>query len=75
MSKKLEKSELENVKELLDGQTKNFIAIGQKKQQIKVLEAQINSLVNDNLQSEQDYAKYIEKYKNKCRHFIKFEIG
>jgi hypothetical protein len=77
MSKKLEKSELENVKELLDSQTKNFIGIGQKKQQIKVLEAQINCLVNDNLQSEQDYAKYIEKYKNKYGDFqsIKIENG
>jgi hypothetical protein len=41
------------------------------------LEAQINSLVNDNLQSEKDYAKYIEKYKNKYGDFqsIKIENG
>ena len=50
MSKKLEKSELEYIKELLDSQTKNFITIGQWKQQIKVLEAQITNKINDNLE-------------------------
>ena len=30
MSKKLEQSELEYIKELLDSKTKNYMAIGQK---------------------------------------------
>ena len=49
MAKKLEKSELEYIKELLDGQSKNWLSIGQKDQQTKVLEAQMNGLVNNNL--------------------------
>ena len=74
MSKKLEKSELENIKELVDSQTQNWLAIGQKYQQRKVLEAQMNSLVNDNLQSDQDYAKHIQKYKKKYGEFERINI-
>ena len=48
MSKKLEKSELTYIKDLLDDQTKNWVSIGQKYQQRKILEAQMNSLVNTN---------------------------
>lgn len=63
--KKLEKSELEYIKELLDSQTKNFISIGQWKQQIKVLEAQITNKINDNLQLDNDYKKNMEKIQKK----------
>lgn len=65
MSKNLEKSELEYIKELLDSQTKNFITIGQWKQQIKVLEAQITSKINDNLELDKDYKKNMEKIQKK----------
>ena len=65
MSKKLEKSELEYIKELLDSQTKNFITIGQWKQQIKVLEAQITNKINDNLELDKDYKKNMDKIQNK----------
>lgn len=65
MSKKLEKSELEYIKELLDSQTKNFITIGQWKQQIKVLEAQITNKINDNLELDNDYKKNMEKIQKK----------
>ena len=65
MSKKLEKSELEYIKELLDSQTKNFITIGQWKQQIKVLEAQITNKINDNLELDKDYKKNMEKIQKK----------
>ena len=65
MSKKLEKSELEYIKELLDSQTKNFITIGQWKQQIKVLEAQITNKINDNLELDNDYKKNMDKIQKK----------
>lgn len=65
MSKKLEKSELDYIKELLDSQTKNFIAIGQWKQQVKILEAQITNKINDNLELDKDYKKNMDKIQNK----------
>tara|TARA_A100001201_G_scaffold35987_1_gene37987 strand:- start:3147 stop:3401 length:255 start_codon:yes stop_codon:yes gene_type:complete len=65
MAKKLEKSELEYIKELLDGQSKNWLSIGQKYQQTKVLEAQMNNLVNNNLELDSDYRKNMEKIQNK----------
>ena len=65
MAKKLEKSELEYIKELLDGQSKNWLSIGQKYQQTKVLEAQMNGLVNNNLELDSDYRKNMEKIQNK----------
>lgn len=65
MSKKLEKSELTYIKDLLDDQTKNWVSIGQKYQQRKILEAQMNGLVNENLESDKDYRKNMEKIQKK----------
>tara|TARA_R100001015_G_C4568679_1_gene127095 strand:+ start:357 stop:626 length:270 start_codon:yes stop_codon:yes gene_type:complete len=65
MSKNLEKSELEYIKELLDGKTKNYVTIGQKYEQRELLKAQINSLVNENLQHQKDLDKHLKKLESK----------
>ena len=65
MSKKLEQSELEYIKELLDSKTKNYMAIGQKYEQREILLAQANKLVNENIELQQDFDKYMKKLEEK----------
>ena len=55
MSKKLEQSELEYIKELFDSKTKNYIAIGQKYEQKELLLSEMNNLVKDNLETQSDF--------------------
>ena len=65
MSKKLEQSELEYIKELLDSKTKNYMAIGQKYEQREILLAQANKLVSENLELQSDFDKNIKKLEDK----------
>ena len=65
MSKKLEQSELEYIKELLDSKTKNYMAIGQKYEQREILLAQANKLVNENLEFQSDFDKNMKKLEEK----------
>ena len=65
MSKKLEQSELEYIKELLDSKTKNYIAIGQKYEQREILHAQANKLVNENIELQSDFDKNMKKLEDK----------
>ena len=65
MSKKLEKSELEYIKELLDSKTKNYMAIGQKYEQREILLAQANKLVSENLELQSDFDKNMKKLEDK----------
>ena len=65
MSKKLEQSELEYIKELLDSKTKNYITIGQKYEQIEILLAQANKLVSENLELQSDFDKNMKKLEDK----------
>ncbi len=61
MSKKLEKSELEYIKDSFDSKTKNYIAICQKYEQREIAKAEMNSLVQENLETQKDLNKYIQK--------------
>ena len=65
MSKNLEQSELEYIKDLLDSKTKNYMAIGQKYEQREILLAQANKLVNENIELQQDFDKYMKKLEEK----------
>ena len=65
MSKKLEQSELEYIKELLDSKTKNYMAIGKKYEQREILLAQANKLVNENLEFQSDFDKNMKKLEEK----------
>jgi|TARA_A100001518_G_C1211814_1_gene54367 hypothetical protein len=65
MSKKLEKSELEYIKDSFDSKTKNYIAIGQKYEQREVAKAQMDSLVQENLETQKDLNKYMQKLEGK----------
>jgi hypothetical protein len=65
MSKKLEQSELEYIKELLDSKTKNYMAIGQKYEQREILLAQANQLVNENIELQSDFDKNMKKLEDK----------
>ena len=65
MSKKLEQSELEYIKELLDSKTKNYMAIGQKYEQREILLAQANKLVSENLELQSDFDKNMKKLEEK----------
>ena len=65
MSKKLEQSELEYIKELLDSKTKNYIAIGQKYEQREILLRDMNNLVKENLETQNDFNKNMQKLEAK----------
>ena len=65
MSKKLEQSELEYIKELLDSKTKNYMAIGQKYEQREILLAQANKLVNENIELQSYFDKNMKKLEEK----------
>ena len=65
MSKKLEKSELEYIKDSFDSKTKNYIAIGQKYEQREILLAQANKLVNENIELQSDFDKNMKKLEEK----------
>ena len=65
MSKKLEQSELEYIKELLDSKTKNYMAIGQKYEQREILLAQANKLVSENVALQSDFDKNMKKLEDK----------
>ena len=65
MSKKLEQSELEYIKELLDSKTKNYMAIGQKYEQREILLAQANKLVSENVELQSDFDKNMKKLEEK----------
>ena len=65
MSKKLEKSELEYIKDSFDSKTKNYIAIGQKYEQREVAKAQMDSLVQEILETQKDLNKYMQKLEGK----------
>ena len=65
MSKKLEQSELEYIKELLDSKTKNYIAIGQKYEQREILLAQANKIISENLELQSDFDKNMKKLEEK----------
>jgi len=65
MSKKLEQSELEYIKELLDSKTKNYMAIGQKYEQREILLAQANKLVSENFELQSDFDKNMKKLEDK----------
>ena len=65
MSKKLDKSELEYIKELFDSKTKNYIAIGQKYEQREILKAEMNNLVKDNIETQGDFNKNMQKLEDK----------
>ena len=65
MSKKLEKSELEYIKDSFDSKTKNYIAIGQKYEQREIAQAEMNSLVQENLETQKDLNKYMQKLESK----------
>ena len=65
MSKKLDKSELEYIKELFDSKTKNYIAIGQKYEQRELLLSEMNNLVKDNLETQSDFNKNMQKLESK----------
>ena len=65
MSKKLEKSELEYIKDSFDSKTKNYIAIGQKYEQREIAKAEMNSLVQENLETQKDLNKYMQKLEGK----------
>ena len=65
MSKKLEQSELEYIKELLDSKTKNYMAIGQKYEQREILLAQANKLVSENVELQPDFDKNMKKLEDK----------
>ena len=65
MSKKLEKSELEYIKDSFDSKTKNYIAIGQKYEQREIAQAEMNSLVQENLETQKDLNKYMQKLQGK----------
>ena len=65
MSKKLEKSELEYIKNSFDSKTKNYIAIGQKYEQREIAQAEMNSLVQENLETQKDLNKYMQKLEGK----------
>ena len=65
MSKKLEKSELEYIKDSFDSKTKNYIAIGQKYEQREIAQAEMNSLVQENLETQKDLNKYMQKLEGK----------
>jgi|TARA_R100001443_G_scaffold12479_1_gene22142 hypothetical protein len=65
MSKKLEQSELEYIKELFDSKTKNYIAIGQKYEQREILKAEMNNLVKDNIETQGDFNKNMQKLEDK----------
>jgi isopropylmalate/homocitrate/citramalate synthase len=65
MSKKLEKSELEYIKDSFDSKTKNYIAIGQKYEQREISKAEMNSLVQENLETQKDLNKYMQKLEGK----------
>ena len=65
MSKKLEKSELEYIKDSFDSKTKNYIAIGQKYEQREILLAQANKLVSENLELQSDFDKNMKKLEDK----------
>ena len=65
MSKKLDKSELEYIKELFDSKTKNYIAIGQKYEQRELLLSEMNNLVKDNIETQSDFNKNMQKLQSK----------
>ena len=65
MSKKLEQSELEYIKELLDSKTKNYMAIGQKYEQSEILLAPANNLLSQNLELQSDFDKNMKKLEDK----------
>ena len=65
MSKKLEKSELEYIKDSFDSKTKNYIAIGQKYEQREILLAQANKLVSENIELQSDFDKNMKKLEEK----------
>ena len=65
MSKKLEKSELEYIKDSFDSKTKNYIAIGQKYEQREIAKAEMNSLVQENLETQKDLNKFMQKLEGK----------
>lgn len=65
MNKKLEQSELEYIKELLDSKTKNYIAIGQKYEQREILLAQANKIISENLELQSDFDKNMKKLEEK----------
>tara|TARA_B100001094_G_scaffold4271_1_gene3865 strand:- start:1648 stop:1917 length:270 start_codon:yes stop_codon:yes gene_type:complete len=65
MSKKLEQSELEYIKELLDSKTKNYIAMGQKYEQREIFKAEMNNLVKDNIETQGDFHKNMKKLEEK----------
>ena len=76
MSKKLEQSELEYIKELLDSKTKNYMAIGQKYEQREILLAQANKLVNENIELQSDFDKNMKKLEEKYGKVnIDFNVG
>jgi len=50
---------------LLDSKTKNYMTIGQKYEQREILLAQANKLVNENIELQQDFDKYMKKLEEK----------
>ena len=65
MSKKLEQSELQYIKDLMNNQAQNFHAIGQARQTIEINIAREKELINDNLQITKDFNKNQEKLNKK----------
>ena len=62
---KLENSEHEYIKGLFNDNTKNHISIGQDQENIKILEARINSTINKNLENKKDLDKYLKNLESK----------
>jgi len=62
---KLENSEHDYIKGLFSDNTKNHISIGQDQENIKILEARINSTINKNLENKKDLDKYLKNLESK----------
>ena len=65
MSKKLENSEYDYIQEQLQSQTNNRNQMGANLEAIKKLEAQNVALINDNIQSQKDLEKFMQKLTKK----------
>tara|TARA_R100000231_G_C5327059_1_gene165130 strand:+ start:1350 stop:1619 length:270 start_codon:yes stop_codon:yes gene_type:complete len=65
MSKKLENSEYEYIQEQMQSITNNRNQMGSNLESIKKLEAQNVSLINTNIQSQNDLDKYMQKLTTK----------
>jgi ribonuclease HI len=65
MSKKLENSEYDYIQDQLQSQTNNRNQMGANLEAIKKLEAQNVALINDNIQSQKDLEKFMQKLTKK----------